>query len=248
MRGSHANRPKLVTTFEGGDVFGEGAMCDLDRRLESAKAVITVDLLTIERDDMLRALGLAPNLHWRLVKKHAHLVVKALGETRAAAQFLLAMNLPDLVKTTDIFSDLTLRDRIRAFTRAKVTVRDDWRDKLINSRADWERRHFAVQGGPSPAGASGRNSTFAPRAQSAEGLGQSDMSRRLGSMRSAKSDATIEKIAEAQRQLADAQRATDKKLDALADQIAALARTAPGALGALGARLAPLADPPPRPS
>ena len=46
-----------------------------------------LDLLTVDGEDMKRALSLAPNLHWRLVKKHAHLVVKSLGETRPAAQW-----------------------------------------------------------------------------------------------------------------------------------------------------------------
>ncbi|KAK7249467.1 voltage-gated potassium channel [Aureococcus anophagefferens] len=144
-------KPKLITTLESGAVFGEGGLCDLDRRLETTKAAVTADLLTVDGEDMKRALSLAPNLHWRLVKKHAHLVVKSLGETRPAAQCLLRMNLPDLVRSTDIFNDLTLRDRIRAFTRAKVTVKEDWRECLIASRTEWERRHFGV--GATPAGA-----------------------------------------------------------------------------------------------
>ncbi|KAH8092703.1 voltage-gated potassium channel [Aureococcus anophagefferens] len=128
----------------------EGGLCDLDRRLETTKAAVTAGLLTVDGEDMKRALSLAPNLHWRLVKKHAHLVVKSLGETRPAAQCLLRMNLPDLVRSTDIFNDLTLRDRIRAFTRAKVTVKEDWRECLIASRTEWSgatRRRRATPAG-----------------------------------------------------------------------------------------------------
>jgi len=228
-------KPKLITTLESGAVFGEGGLCDLDRRLETTKAAVTADLLTVDGEDMKRALSLAPNLHWRLVKKHAHLVVKSLGETRPAAQCLLRMNLPNLVRSTDIFNDLTLRDRIRAFTRAKVTVKEDWRECLIASRTEWERRHFGV--GATPAGApSGPRPSLSNDARA---------SLRRASSRSASArggalpgDAT-ERL---ERRLAESERATAARLDDLAAQVAQLTAVATAALER-NTRLAPLASP-----